>query len=441
MNTDKNVNSVISISSTLIIGFALFASFFGAGNLIFPPVIGLAAGKNWIMALIGFALSGVLLPVLSFAAVVRSGGNEEGIASEMGRVFSLLFISVIMLCTSLLIAVPRTAATTHELGIVTIFGDISQVWTSSVFFLIVLYLSLNPSTVVETIGKYLTPALLIIMSVIIVKGIISPISTPTAGIRDAFRKGFVDGYQTLDVFGGLVFSGAVFAAVASHLPDNRRAQMKMAYGCAIVAGMGLLFVYGGLLYLGATGSQMMDREMEHAELIVTLIDQLFRSWGPIALAVATIFACLTTAIGLTAGASYFFNRVTQGKLPYKFNVTIICTVSFLFSNLGISAIIGYAVPILVFIYPTAIVLVLLNVFRCRFFNRGTFLGAAYSTLFFGFLEMLPILGVKIDVILSVMETFPFAAHGFVWAIPALICGVIGTVLYKGRDEGRGERGE
>jgi LIVCS family branched-chain amino acid:cation transporter len=422
-----------NVVNTIIIGFALFASFFGAGNLIFPPAIGLAAGKQWGMALTGFTISGVILPILAFVAIVRTGGTEEGIVSEMGRGFSLFFITVVMLCTSLLIAIPRTAAVTHSLGLETIFGPFPQIVTSCVYFVLVYYVALNPSTVVEKVGKYLTPILLLIMLVIVIKGILSPLGVPVnTGTYSAMRTGFIDGYQTLDVFGGLVFSGAVFAAVVALQPDKSM-QIKMAYGCALVAGLGLFVIYGGLIYLGATGSGMFAKDMSNTDLLIALIDALFKGSGPMALAFAAIFACITTAISLAAGASYFFSRVTNGQLSYKFNVAMICIVSLLISTLGIEKIIRYAVPILVFIYPTAIVMVLLNVFRFNFINKGTFLGAGYCTLLIGFFEMLEAAGLSqgfIAYITPAIGLFPYAEHGFAWAAPALASGIIGTIYYN-----------
>jgi LIVCS family branched-chain amino acid:cation transporter len=423
---------------TIIIGFALFASFFGAGNLIFPPAIGLAAGKQWSMSLLGFTISGVLLPILAFIAIVRVGGNEEGIVSDMGKTFSILFITAVMLCTSLLIAVPRTAATTHSLGIETIIGgEARQIWTSIIYFIIVYYIALNPSTVVEKVGKYLTPILLIIMITIIVKGIFFPLSAPIdTGVKSALRTGFIDGYQTLDVFGGLVFSGAVFAAIVAIEPDYKT-QLKMAYGCAFTAGMGLFVIYGGLIYLGATATGMgiFDLEMGNAHLLIGIINELFRGIGPMALALAAIFACLTTAISLTAGASHFFNRMTNGKLPYKLNVSIICIGSLLISTIGLDAIIKFAVPILVFIYPTAIVMVLLTVFRSRVMNRGTFIGAGYVTLIVGFFDMLTTVGLEAEYVQLVFGMFPLAEHGFAWLVPAVICGTLGTLYFRNKQNG------
>jgi LIVCS family branched-chain amino acid:cation transporter len=425
MNVSKN------ITNTIIIGFAFFTALFGAGNLIFPPAIGVQTGGEWLSALIGFVLSGVMFPVLVLVAVARAGGTEEGISSEMGETFSVLFISVVMLCTSLLIAVPRTAAVTHELGVVTIFGDVPQILTSCVYFAIVFYFSLNPSTVVEKLGKYFGPILLVIMTVIIVKGVFHPLGVPfDTGFSgaSAFHLGFVDGYQTLDVFCALVVSGAMIAAIAALQPDNRRAQVMMASGSALVAALGLLFIYGGLIYIGATGSDLFGIEMGNSAILIGLINALFRGHGSLILACAAIFACITTAIGLAAGASYFFSRVTKGKLSYKASVIIICVVSLLFSTLGVDAIIRYAEPILVFIYPTTIALVLLNVFRCRIMNRGTFFGVTYGTLAVGFVEMFPAMGLREEgYVVSAIEALPLFEYGLVWIVPAIVCGVLGTI--------------
>jgi LIVCS family branched-chain amino acid:cation transporter len=185
-----------------------------------------------------------------------------------------------------------------------------------------------------------------------------------------------------------------------------------------------------LLYLGSTGTAIFSPNTPHTALLIGFIDKLFGSLGHQALAFAAVFACLTTAIGLTAGASNFFRRLTRGRLPYKFNVVVICAVSLLISTLGVDAIVRYAAPVLICIYPTSIVLVLLNVFRCPLINKGTFLGAAYSTLLVGFFEMLPALGFPIDRTFSVFEILPFATHGFAWTAPAVAFGVLGTLLYR-----------
>ncbi|MCL2011033.1 MAG: branched-chain amino acid transport system II carrier protein [Synergistaceae bacterium] len=429
MNTGKSF-----ITYTIITGFALFSAFFGAGNLIFPPAIGLLAGSEWRPALFGFFLSGVLLPVLAFTAAVRAREKEDGIASDMGKTFSLLFTSVIMLCTAM-ITVPRTAATAHELSVVAIVGPSPEILTSCVYFIAVAYFSINPSTVMEKLGKYLTPVLLIVMAVIIVKGVLRPLGVPAnTGVSGAFvfHDGFINGYQTMDVFGGLVVAGAIIATISELQPDDRRAQAAVAYSCGALAGLGLLLVYGGLIYIGATGSGIFEAHMDNVDLLVVLVEGLYQDYGALALACVAFFACLTTAIGLGAGASYFFSRATQGKLSYRNCVIAVCVVSVLISAMGVDTIIHYTEPILIFIYPSAIVLVLLNVFRCRWMNRGTFIGATYCTLVVGFVDMLAVPGETEGIaayMMSVIEVLPFSALGLAWVVPAVVGGILGTLRY------------
>jgi len=420
-----------NVINSIIIGFALLACFIGAGNLVFTPAIGLIAGREWQLALFGFALPGVLLPVMAFVAVVRAGGTE-GVASEMGKTFSILFTTVAVLCTSLLAAAPRAAATIHELGVTAIFGPVPQILTTLVFFAAVLCLSLNPSAVVKIIGKYLAPVLLTIMAAVIVKGAVCPIDIPAdTGIPRLFalRSGFMDGYRTMDAFAGLIFSGAIFAAIAAFSANqpNSRAQIIMACGATVVAGLGFLFICGGLIYLGAAGSGMFDVNIGDAAILAGLFGAIFKWFGPFALACAAILASLATVVGLTAGASSFFSRVTKEKLPYKTGVVIICAASLLASILGDDATMRYAVQILTLLYPAAIVLIGFNVIRCCIINRGTFLGGVYAALIVSFLEAFP--AVVGPYITSTIRVLPFFIHGLAWITPAIICGILGTIFY------------
>jgi len=428
------------VTDTIVIGFALCAFFLGTGGLILPPAIGLAAGREWGSALLGFAVPGALLPVLAFAAVVRAGG-PEGVASEMGKTFSILFTSLVMLCAGLLIAIPKTAAAVHELGITADFGPVPQFLISCAFFAAVFYLSSDFSATVEAVGKYLAPALLAIMTVIIAKGVLNPLDIPIdTGIPGtfAFRWGFVDGCRNMNVFGGLIFSGAILAAVAARQRDNRRARVT-AYCYAAVAGLGLLFIYGGLLYLGATGSSLFDAHIGDAELMVRLIDALFKGFGPSVFAFATVLACLTAAVGLTSGASHFFSGMTKGKLSYKACVAVTCVTSLSISAMDIYAVTHRAAQLLVFIHPVAIVLVLLNALRCSLVNRGTFIGAVCGALVVGFLEMLS--ENFMPHVSFALRLLPFYVDGFAWAVPAMACGILGTLccallqLYKKEPKG------
>jgi LIVCS family branched-chain amino acid:cation transporter len=420
-----------NLASVLIFGFALFSSFFGAGNLIFPPAIGLAAGESWFLALLGFVVSGVLLPVCAFLAVFRSGGTEEGVAKEMGRAFAVTFGTMIMF-SGVFIAIPRTAGTTYEIGTTSLLGEIPPLYSALVFFIIVLYFVINQSTAIEKLGKYITPFLVVMMGIIVVKGIFSPIGTPLdMGIANAFRKGFTDGYQTLDLLGGFLFSGAIIAAIIGRGYDTSQSQIRIVAGCAAVTCLGLIFVYGGLLYIGATGSAIFEAGTERTALLVGLIRNLLQETGHYILAFAVIFACLTTAIGATTGISLFFSRVSNGVLSYKVNAVATCLIGlFLSTNNRVDEIVSYAVPFLLIMYPVAIVLVFLAFCKASFINRGTYLGAVYGTLLLSVIETLPMFGLTPEYATRFIQIMPFSHMGFAWTLPALICGGVGTFAYK-----------
>ena len=407
--------------NTIILGFALFACFLGAGNLVFAPVTGLMVGREWHLALFAFALSGVLLPVTAFAAVARAGGID-GLASEMGKPFFMLFTSIAVLCTSFFVAAPRAAETIHELSIMPIFGPIPQVLTSLIFFAAVLYLSLNPLAAIKIIGKYIAPGLLGILALVIANSILNPMDIPAdTGIPRLFalRSGFMDGYRTMDLFAGLIFSGAIFAAFTAHQPDSRLMRAVIACGSTLVALLALLFINGGLIYLGATGSGVFDVSIGDGAVLAGIFGM------PVVLAFVAVLACLSTAVGLTVGTSLFFSRVTKDKLPYKTCVAVVCAASVLTSVLGDDVTMRHALWLLTLIYPAAIVLAALNVLRCPLINRGTFLGGVYSALVVSFLNMMFLGG---HITLRV-DALPFFVHGLAWITPAIACAVLGTPIY------------
>lgn len=423
---DKN------LKTTIIIGFALFASFFGAGNLIFPPSIGIAAGDQWPVAMIAFIIAGIILPICSFIVVSRGDGTEEGIAKELGGTVSKIIIALIMICGSLIIVVPRTAAVTYEIGVTTFVPSFPKILTSVIFFAIVFVFSINKSSVMDKVGKFLTPVLLVAMAVIVIKGIVSPIAEPVdLGASGVFSSSFIGAYQTLDAIGAIAFSGAIMGTIIGKGYTDKKSQRKMALQCAVVAGIGLLFIYGGLCYVGATGSGKYPADMDTTQLLLCLIDDLMGHTGMQILAVAVGFACLTTAIGSTAGFGSFFDRLTNGKIPYKVGVAVICIAGVLISTLSVDQIVNMALPVLLTLYPVVIALILLGLFKQAVPNgrTGMYAGFVYATFIVSFLETVgSYLG--LEGLSVAIGKLPLAGYGFAWLIPAVVCGVIGWAVTK-----------
>ena len=322
----------------IILGFALFAMFFGAGNLIFPPFLGVISGSNWLVGFGGFILADVGLSLLAIVSASKCNGQVNTLLSRSGKTLGIILGSAIMICLGPLLAIPRTAATTFEMGIKPLFNGFSPILFSIIFFGITFILTIKPSKVVDIIGQFLTPALLIALGVLIVKGIISPLGEmgPTSINGNLFSEGVKQGYQTMDALGAVSLSAVMMLSLSNKGYKDENQKTKITLKAGIVAAIGLILVYGGLTYLGATVSKVYGQDVVQTSLIVQITASLLGNTGKIILAIIVMLACLTTAIGLTSATAQFFEKTTNGKLKYSLIVTIVCIFSAIVFHNGIS---------------------------------------------------------------------------------------------------------
>lgn len=422
-----------TFTDVIVVGFALFAMFFGAGNLIFPPSLGLLSGDKWIFSLIGFLLTGIGMPLLGIIAVSKSGGTIEQFAGKVSPTFAKILGTIIMLAIGPLLAIPRTGATTFEMGIKPILPNANPVLVSIIFFAISLFFVVSPSKVIDSIGKILTPILLVTIGIIIFKGVTTPVGTLAAtGITNPFSKGFTEGYQTMDALGSIVLTSIVIGGIISKGYTQHKQQMKLTILSGIVAAVGLLVVYGGLMYLGATASSTYPADIAKTDLIIGVTGQLLGTWGKAALGLTVGLACLTTAIGLTATAGEFFNKLSNNKISYRTIVIIITVFSAIVSNAGVETIINFAVPLLVTVYPVAIVLIVLSMFDNFIKNRGVYVGAVFGALFVSLFDALAAVGINITSVKAIIGMLPLAEQGFYWLVPAVIGAFIGSILFRSK---------
>lgn len=403
----------------IVMGFGLFAMFLGAGNIIFPPYIGIVSGQKWPAGLLGFAVTGIGMPLLGLLATFRAGGNIDKFAGKVSLPFAKAFNFAILLCIGPLFAIPRTAATTFEVGILPLLGAFdpgsilgiswSAIAVSFIFFAVTLYFSLNPSQVLDQIGTYFTPFLILMLGFIIVKGILVPIGKPAAPVVDnAFALGFTEGYQTMD-------------ALAS-----------MAVKVALVSMLGFLFVYGGLVYLGASGGESFANTKDgHTAITVRLVDAIAGDTGRYALASAMTFACLTTAIGLTTAVAGYFEKLLDKRLSYRGLVWIIVTASAVLSVYGVRHIISLSVPVLYALYPVAIVLILLNLFD-RESPPGVYRGAVVGAFLIGILYGLQHVSTVADQAKNMLAAIPLGQEGFAWIFTSALGGIAGAAWTRRR---------
>ncbi len=411
------------IRDILIIGFALFSMYFGAGNVIFPPFLGFQTAGEWISAFVSYYMADIGLALVAVFAMLKCKSDIEGVTKRIGKYPAMILSTAIVLCIGPFVAIPRTSASVHEMSIIPIFGDISPVITSVVFFLIILVLCLNESSVVDIVGKFLTPALFIGLLILIIKGIVDPIGVIESEpkISHVVSAGIASGYQTMDVLASLVFGVIILRNVKERGYKDENKQMLITGASSLVAGLGLLIVYGGLTYLGATSSGVFDDTISRSALVTSIVRLLFGEMGIILFAVVVGLACVTTAVALVSSTASFFDELSNGKIPYKLVVIVVCIFSAITANLGLDYIIAIAGPVLNIIYPAAIVLIILTIFGNEIKNDNIFKFAAFGAVLASVMEMLMQSGMGF----GFMARMPLANIGFAWLVPAIIFGFIG----------------
>lgn len=427
MNIKKDNKNII------ITGFALFSMFFGAGNLIFPPTLGFISGDKWIFTMIGFLLTCISLPLLGIIAVALCGGSTEKFTSKVGGKFGKLLCSVIMLSIGPLFCIPRTGASTFELGVQPMFPSASPIIVSIIFFAITLFLTLNESNVVDKVGAILTPVLLISLLIIIVKGIFFPMGTAiSADIALPFSRGFTEGYQTMDALGSIIMAQMVVGDLIAKGYKNKKEQVSITIKSGIVSAICLAIVYGGLLYIGATASGIFAKDVSRTALLIGITSNILGPSSKIIFGAAISIACLTTAIGLTATAGNYFSNLTNGKLSYKLVVTLICIFSAFISNYGVETIINFAVPVLVTAYPVVIVLILMNLFNKFIEDAYIYKGSVYATLVVSLVNSLSSLKINIPYLTYYINELPMSAQGFGWIIPCILGALLGSLYSRSK---------
>ena len=405
----------------IVIGFALFSMFFGAGNLIFPGFLGNALGSSFFTGMIGFVITGVGLPLLAILACSKGDGSFESIASKIGPKFVIIFTTILFMAIGPLLAVPRTAATTFEISVYPFFPKVPAVVVIALYFIINLIFVLKRSSIVDTIGKFLTPALLILLIVLIIKGMFIPLGELVdTNAQNVFSNSLIEGYQTMDAIAALLFA----AIITNSLKDKgytKKDMPSMIFKSGLVAAIGLAFVYGGLMYIGAQTTTIASSDLGKTGLLLFIAESILGSIGPIVIGLAMGLACLSTSIGLITAGGDFFEKVSNGKLKYKFNTIAISLVSFLVALLGVDRIVTYSSPILSLLYPVSITIIATTLLSKWLTNIRAIRLGVYTSLLFSLLLLLPGLN---------LSFLPLSSIGFGWVIPTILAIVVGYIIFK-----------
>lgn len=424
------------VVDTIVIGFALFAMFFGAGNLILPPILGLHSGASWIPSILGFSITSVFATFLGILAVVVSGDNFSDVGNRINPIFSILIASICMLSIGPLVAIPRTAATTFEVGVQSIFPNVSPIVSSIVFFSLTFILSLSSTKAVNIIGKFLTPVLLIILILLIGNGILNPINADITHLKtsaEAFSSGFREGYQTMDLLASFIMAGIIIAAIKSKGYSKENEKKQVTIISATIAMSFLLLIYAGLVYLGATSGYDSNGTVQRTELLLHISNGILGANGTLLLAICVGLACLTTAIALTTAVSDYFSKLTNNFLSYRLLVVLVCLISGYLAVHGVDTIIDFAFPFLAVIYPIAVCMAIYIVLFGKFItDKKPYIAAVSITFIISVIGLLGNLGIAEETMTQILNAIPLNKYEIPWLLPSFIIFILFAILPKNK---------
>lgn len=414
----------------LITGFALFSMFFGAGNLILPPYIGFKAGGSWFFVLTGFVITAVIIPIFGILAHSKLQGTMYDFGKKVSPLFSWVYCFIVY-AISISLPVPRTASVTHEMAIAPFF-EINSLVTSTVYFLLVFVFALNRSKVLDLLGKFLTPIIVLILLFIICIGIFSsPGAFNESSYTLPFVNGILEGYQTFDAIGSVVVGGVLIISLKLKRNVSFEVNRKLVRKAGFVAGIGLLLIYGGLILNGAMFSGIFEQNATRTQVLSGLSTATLGNIGNVFLSVLVALACFTTAVGIVIGTADFFKGFfNESKLAYVTMVVISCVLGIIIGQLDVQYIITIALPVLMFIYPITIVLIFLNVIPEKHASPNVFRIVVLTAFIFSVPDFLKFL-IPENNLKLIQDTIPLSREGLGWILPSIIA-FITVNLFKNK---------
>lgn len=429
---------------TVFVASMLFGMFFGAGNLIFPVSMGQLSGSNMWQAAAGFLITGVGLPLLGVAALgISREDGLMGLSSRVGRRYGKFFTCVLYLTIGPFFAIPRCATVAYTVGVERIIPENVQTAVLAVFSLLffaaVLFFALRPGEILTWIGKVLNPLFLLFLGVLVVRALLSPMGSISgtapegAYAAGAFYQGFLEGYNTMDALAGLAFGIIVVNVIRNLGVENPGDVAKNTVRSGILSSVLMAVIYVLVTVVGAQSRGELPASSNGGEALALIAEHYFGPAGAVILAATVTLACLKTAVGLITSCGETFQKIFPKGPSYRIWAVLFSTLSFFIANLGLDAIVSWSKPVLLFLYPLAITLILLALFSGLFRNDGrvyrwvtAFTAAAAAVDFINALPVQVLSALRLEKAAEAARNFlPFAENGFGWICPALFGLVIG----------------
>lgn len=421
----------------LLVSFMLFSLFFGAGNLIFPPFLGQNAGEKMPPAILGFLITAVALPVLGVIVVARFDGLDK-LSQKVGTRFSMIFTVLIYLSIGPGLGIPRAASVPFEMAVAPYLPEeasitICMIVFSFVFFIFAGWLAMTPNKLVERIGKFLTPTLLLLLVFVFVnyvfRGEVNIAAAQEAYAGNPLAKGFLEGYQTMDTIAALNFGLVIATTITALGVESKKSVMSYTVRAGVFAGTILSLVYFMLSYMGMGSSNVFPIQENGAWTLRCIVEQLFGGPGAVILAAIFTLACLTTCVGLITSISQYFSTLTK-KISYTQWVFLISGFSFLVCNQGLNTILGLSIPVLNAIYPISIMLIVLGICE-RWIKNNPYIYPCTITAVgcISVIYVLDDLKVPLGFLSDWCHVLPLYSIGLGWVAVAIAAVALTSVLY------------
>lgn len=418
------------------IALLLFSMFFGSGNLIFPPMLGYLAGPNMWKALFGFTLTAIIFPVLGIIAVIKADGPTK-LSRRVGPLFAIIYPVLIYLSVGPGIAIPRNASLAFEMSVGQYFPDNSNIklWLlvyTVIFFTAALFLSLQPSKLVDRLGKALTPILLTLI-VLLFFGAIFRIPVNIGGIDESYQnpiiKGFIEGYNTMDGLVSINFGVVILLTFNNYMINKESDKIKYTTYASFISGGILFTIYAMISYIGMITSGSQLGVNNGGEVLFKATNDIFGAFGLIVIGLIFTLACLTTVVGLITSVGQYFAQITKTKYPIW--AVIFALISLVLANFGLNEILKFSVPVLIALNPVALVIILLCLCQDIFkFKRISYKFAIYTTALISTVQGLNAYGIKIDFLNRLFSKLPFYNYSLEWVVPTCVMMLVSILIGK-----------
>ena len=442
----------LTLRQKILVAGTLFGMFFGAGNLIFPVHLGQMAGQNALPAIIGFIITAVGIPILGVAAIgVTHSDGLQTLSGKVGKGYGIFFTCLLYLTIGPLFAIPRCATVSFTTGITPLLGADSPerlylLLFSAVFFAFVLFFSLRPGKITVWIGKIINPLFLFFFAVLMLAALLAPGAAvsavePVEAYRsDAFFPALIEGYGTMDAIAGLAFGIVVIDVIRRMGVDNDDTIAEDVLSSGLLTGALMALIYVVSIVVGAQSRGLFELSENGGIALTQIAGHYLGGVGLFILAFTITFACLKTSIGLVTACAETFSKMTNGKISYRSWAILFTVFSFAVSNIGLSAIIEYSIPMLMLIYPPAIALILLA-FLGKFFahDRTVYIATMIGTWAAAIFDCMKTLPAPVQAALHLDAPIAFAAahlplfdKNLGWLLPAVIGFAAGMAIRASR---------